>query len=122
VIVRWWFVRLVVVLAVLAVVAFDGISIMITHFTASDDANHVAQVAANAYHDSNDTNRNAAVLAAEQALPTGASIVPGSVSFAPDGAVNLQVRRTAKSLFLHVLEQTRSWAVVTESGSANPPS
>jgi hypothetical protein len=119
--VRGWFVRLVVMVAILAVVAFDGLSIMVAHFQVSDAANQAAQAAAVAYRQSNDTATGPGVLAAEQSLPHGDELVPGSVQFLPDGSVTLQVRQTAKSLLLHVFKQTRSWALVTESGSANPP-
>jgi hypothetical protein len=120
--VRWGFVRLVVVLAVLAVVAFDGISILTTHFSASDDANRAALAAATIYNDSNRQNTAGALIAATQSLPSGETVVPGSLHFNRDGSVDLEVRKTARSLALHWLKQTKSWAVVTESGQANPPS
>ena len=41
-----WFARLAVILAVLAVFAFDGISVVATHFSASDDAQTAAAAAA----------------------------------------------------------------------------
>jgi hypothetical protein len=119
--VRAWFIRLVLMLAILAVVAFDGMSIVVAHFQVSDAANQAAQAAATAYRQSNDTATAPSVLAAEQSLPHGDELVPGSVHFLPDGTVTLKVRQTAKSLLLHVFKQTRSWAVVTESGSADPP-
>ncbi len=115
-----WFARLVVALAILGVVAFDGISVFSTHFSAANDADAVAQAAADAYHQQ--ATVNAAVSAAEQALPKGESLVSGTLQIDPKGAVSLTVRKTAKSLVLHLFSGTRSWAVVTEAGSANPPS
>jgi hypothetical protein len=120
--VRWWFVRLVVILAILAIAAFDGISVLTTHFSLSDDANRAALAAASAYDDSGRKDPRSALLAAEQSLPSGVTVVPGSLHLNADGSAEVEVRQTARSLFLHMIEQTRSWAVVTESGSANPPS
>ena len=36
----------------------------------------------------------------------------GSLQIDPDGAVSVRVRKTAKSLVLHMFSQTRTWAVV----------
>jgi len=115
-----WLARVVAVLAVLGVMGFDGISVASAHFSARDDADSAAQAAADAYHTLGTVN--AAVAAAEQQLPKGDSLVPGSFQIQATGAVSLSVRRTAKSLVLHMFSQTRSWAVVTEAGSADPPS
>ncbi len=115
-----WFVRLTLVFAVIAVFAFDGISVVATHFSASDDAQTAAQAAATAYQHSGLVG--SAVTAAEATLPKGEKLVPGSVEVTKTGNVTLEVRRTARSLLLHLTSQTKGWAVVTESGSANPPS
>ena len=45
----------------------------------------------------------------------------GQVVHAVEG-VSLEVRRTARSLLLHLTKATKGWAVVTESGSAAAPS
>ena len=115
-----WLARVVAAVAILGVIGFDGISVVATHLSASDDADSVAQSAADAYHAQG--TPNAAVSAADQQLPKGETLVAGSLQIDPNGAVRLTVRKTAKSLVLHMFSQTRTWAVVTESGSANPPS
>ena len=115
-----WFARLFVLFAVLAVFAFDGISVVAGHFTASDDATTAAQAAATAYKNSG--LAGAAVDAAAKTLPKGEKLVPGSVHIDSSGDVTLQVRRTARSLLLHLTSATKGWAVVTESGSASAPS
>jgi hypothetical protein len=115
-----WFYRLFLIFAILAVFAFDGISIVAAHFTASDDAQTAAQAAAQAYRSSG--LAGAAILAAEQSLPKGDTLVPGSVKIDNAGDVSLQVHRTARSVLLHLLSQTKNWSVVTESGSAASPS
>ncbi len=115
-----WFARLTVVLAILGVFAFDGISVVAAHFSASDDAETAAQAAAAAYQ--HNGLLGPAVVAAEQTLPKGEKLVPGSVQVTNTGTVSLEVRRTARSLLLHMTSETKKWAVVTEAGSANPPS
>jgi hypothetical protein len=115
-----WFARLAVIFAVIAVFAFDGISIVATHFSAADDAQTAAQAAAGAYR--NTGVAGSAVLAAEASLPKGEKLVPGSVHIDNTGEVRLEVRKTARSLLLHLTSTTKGWAVVTESGSAAPPS
>jgi hypothetical protein len=115
-----WFTRLIVIFAVIAVFAFDGISIVAAHFSASDDAQTAADAAATAYSSSG--LAIPAVQAAQATLPKGETIVPGSVHIGKTGAVRLEVRRTARSLVLHLTKATKGWAIVTETGSANPPS
>ncbi|HEX4015840.1 MAG TPA: hypothetical protein VHX15_03810 [Frankiaceae bacterium] len=115
-----WFARLALIFAILAVFAFDGISVLAAHFSASDDAETAAQAAATAFDHSGLIGQ--AVTAAEATLPKGEKLVPGSVHVTNTGTVSLQVRRTARSLLLHLNSDTKKWAVVTESGSANPPS
>ena len=115
-----WFARLALIFAVVSVFAFDGISLAAAHFSASDDAENAAQAAATAYEHSGLIGT--AVTAAEVSLPKGEKLVPGSVKIDKVGAVSLEVRRTARSLLLHLTSETKKWAVVTESGSANAPS
>ncbi len=115
-----WFARLAVIFAVLAVFAFDGISVVATHFSASDDAQTAAAAAAQAYRGSG--LANSAVLAAQATLPKGEVLVPGSVHIDNTGAVSLEVRKTARSLLIHLTKATKGWAVVTEAGSAASPS
>jgi len=115
-----WFVRLTLVFAVFAVFAFDGISVAAAHFSASDDAQTAAEAAAAAYQHSGLIGT--AVTAAEATLPKGEKLVPGSVQVTNTGSVSLEVRRSASSLLLHLTSATKKWTVVTESGSASPPS
>jgi Flp pilus assembly protein CpaB len=115
-----WFARLTLIFAIFAVFAFDGISVLAAHFSASDDAQTAAQAAAAAYQ--HNGLIGPAVVAAEAALPKGDKLVPGSVQVTNTGTVSLKVRRTARSLLLHMTSETKKWSVVTESGSADPPS
>ncbi len=115
-----WFARLAVIFAVLAVFAFDGISVVATHFSVSEDAQTAAAAAAQAYKSSG--LAQSAVAAAAATLPKGDKLVPRSVHIDHTGGVSLEVRKTARSLLLRLTSATKGWAVVTESGSASSPS
>jgi hypothetical protein len=113
-----WFVRLTLILAILAVGAFEGISILVASIGVKDDAQDAALAAATAYQSSH--TALAAITAAKGTLHDGETLVPGSVRAAADGTISLQLRRTANSIFLHSWSTSAKWAIVTGSASAAP--
>jgi hypothetical protein len=114
-----WFVRLTLIFAVLAVGAFDGISILVASVGVKDDAQSAAQAAATAYQQSGHSAEQA-LAAAKAALSDGETIVPGSVHAATDGTISLKIHRTAKSIVLHLWSTSAKWDVVTGTASALP--
>jgi hypothetical protein len=115
-----WLTRLTVALVVFAIFAFDGISIITAKVGAGDDAQSVALAAATAYQ--SNPSGEAVLTAAKAALSDGETLVPKSIKVATDGTVTLKIRRTAKSIVLHLWSTTAKWDVVTATGSARPPS
>jgi hypothetical protein len=115
-----WFVRLALILAVLAVGAFDGISVLVASIGVSNDAETAALAAAVAYQGNH--TADAAIAAAEGALNKSETLVPGSFRAAPDGTVSLQVRRKAGSIVLHLWSTSAKWDLVTGTASAAPAS
>jgi hypothetical protein len=113
-----WFVRLTLIFVVLAVGAFDGIAVLVASIGVKDDAQSAAQAAATAYQA--DHSAATALAAAKTELNDGETIVPGSVHAAADGTVTLQIRRTAKSIVLHLWSTSAKWDVVTGTASASP--
>ena len=113
-----WFIRLTLILAIVAVAAFEGISILIASVGVKDDAQDAALAAANAYQSTHAAS--AAIAAAKSVLNAGDSLVPGSVRAAADGTVSLQVRRTANSILLHSWSTSAKWDIVTGSASSAP--
>jgi hypothetical protein len=113
-----WFVRLTLVLVIVALGAFEGISVLVASVGAKDDAQDAALAAANSYQ----SNHSAvgAIAAANGVLHDGDTLVPGSVRAAADGTVSLQVRRTASSILLHRWSTSAKWDVVTGSASSKP--
>jgi hypothetical protein len=113
-----WFVRLTLILAIVGVVAFEGVSIVIASVGVKDDAQSAALAAASAYQSQH--TAAAAIAAAKADLNKGETLVPGSVHAAPDGTITLQVRRVANSIFLHLWKTTAKWDVVTATVSESP--
>jgi hypothetical protein len=113
-----WFVRLTLIFVVLAIGAFDGISVLVASLGVKDDASTAATAAANAYL-ANHT-AEAAITAAKATLNSGETLVPGSVKAAPDGTISLQVKRKAGSIVLHLWSTSAKWDIVTGSASAAP--
>lgn len=112
-----WFTRVLAVIAVLAVVGFDGISILSAHLGAQDDANDAASDAASAWGNQHDIT--AALAAAQQALSHGETIVPGSLTITASGATTIKIKREARTLVAHdigFLKKETSF-VVTGNGS-----
>jgi hypothetical protein len=114
-----WFVRLSLTIAIVAIVAFEAVSILVASIGVKDDAQDAALAAATAYQ----SNHSAAIAiaAAAGALHEGDTLVPGSVHASADGTVSVQVHRTARSIFLHLWSTSAKWDVVTGSASAAPP-
>jgi hypothetical protein len=115
-----WFVRLTLIFVVLAVGAFDGISVLVASIGVKSDAESAAVAAAAAYQAHH--TADAAIAAAEGELNDGETIVAGSVRAAPDGTVSLQVRRKAGSIVLHLWSTSSKWDIVTGTASAAPTS
>ena len=112
-----WFTRVLVVFAVLAVVGFDGISIVSAHLSAQDDANNAAADAAASWGNQRDIG--AALTAAQGALGHDETIVPGSLKITAAGVTTLQITRGTKTLVAHdigFLKKETSF-VITGNGS-----
>lgn len=113
------FVKLVIALAVFAVVAFDAVSVGITALHTADDAGTAASTAQTAFDQNHSVQ--AAYAAAVATLQSGETIPADSFSVDPSGVVRLQVRRTATTLLLQHIGPLRHYATVLESGQASPP-
>jgi hypothetical protein len=114
-----WLARLVVVFSVLGFFAFDGFTVVVANFGASDDATTAASAAADAFHTSN--NVQDAYDAAVKALDGKADVVETKTfSVAADGTVTLTIDRNPMTLWMHRLGVTRSFTHVRQSGTGKP--
>jgi hypothetical protein len=114
-----WLTRIAVVLALLGVVGYDGISIAASRVGAPDDADSAAQAAATSWQQSH--NFTTAEAQAAAGLTSTEKLVPHSLTIAPNGAVTLKIRRTVTTIAAsHIPEINKATAFVT-TGSAPAP-
>lgn len=119
-IVLGWLTKLVVVLALFGLVAFDGISIIQAHVQASDRANTAASAAADAFHDTHDVQK--AYNAAYATVTGDDTIETKTFTVAQDGQVTLRLHHVATTLVLRHISALKKWTQAVETGQGRPPS
>jgi hypothetical protein len=115
-IVLGWLTRVIIALALLGVVVFDGLSLAVAHFAAIDDADSAADSASEAWlatHDLSAALQAAQVSAAEH----GETVQQGSLNVDPDGTAHVEITREATTLVVHRIPLLRSLTTITASGS-----
>jgi len=111
-----WLTRIVVSIALVGIVAFDGLSIGVAHISAADDANTAARSASQAWLGQHDLN--AAVQAAQAtAAEHDETVVANSVHVQTDGTVELKIERDATTLVVKHIHALHSWLTIVASGS-----
>ena len=114
-----WLARLVILFAVLGFLAYDGFTLMVSNFGASDDAGVAASAAADAYKGTNDVR--AAYDAAVKALDGKPDTVETKTfSIDPSGKVTLTVDRSPTTFWVHHVGPLKKWTLVRQSGSGTP--
>jgi hypothetical protein len=113
-----WLVKIAVVLALLAVGAFDAISVAVAHLDASDDANNAATAAADEWHLSHDLKST--VAAAQEALGAHETVVANSLVVNNDGSIHLVLRRVATTVAMNHIGPLKKYTVVLADGNATP--
>jgi hypothetical protein len=119
-IVLGWLTKLVVVLGVLGLVAFDGISLAQARFQAADRATTAASAAADDYKSNHDVQK--AYNAAFATVSGGDTIETKTFSVRPDGAVTLRLHHQATTLILRHIGPLKKWADAVETGEGRPAS
>lgn len=115
-----WLVKLAVITVLVAIVAFDTISVGISRLNGTDDANAAALAAAQAWQQTHDLQ--AAVDAAEEAVPDlHETLVPRSLSIDADGTVHLELRRQAHTLVMYRIGPLRPYTFAVMKGESGPP-
>lgn len=112
-------VKVVLVLAVLGVVGFDGISLGVGAMQTADDASAAANAAVTSYSTAHDVT--AAYLAAQAVLAPGETIPASSFAMDSSGSVQLVVHRTVPTLLLQRIGPLAHYAVIAETGRASSP-
>jgi hypothetical protein len=117
-IVMGWLTKLVVVLAVVAVIGFDGVQIGLSTVQLQDQANDAATAARDSYAQRHDVS--AALLAAQNSAKGANSqdvVVPGGFSVARDGSVAVTLTRRIHTAVAHYLP-VDAFKTATSGGSA----
>ena len=115
-----WLVKLAVVTVLVAVVAFDALSVGISRLNGTDDANTVAQAAATVWQQTH--NYQQAVNAAEDAVPDAhETLVARSLVIDANGTVHLTLRRQARTLVMYRIGPLRSYTYAVIKGESSPP-
>lgn len=111
-----WLTKVALVLTLFGVVAFDGVSVMVSNVSAQDTAASAAMAGAEVWRPTQDIQKayNAAVSYAEE---HGATIAPEDFGVDPDGTVHVKVQKDATTLVLYRTKSTRKWAHIEATGS-----
>ena len=119
-IVLGWLTRLVVALAVVAVIGFDAVQVGLANVQLQDQANAAAAAARDAYAEHHDvTQALAAAEVSAHGANSGDAVVPGSLSVARDGTVSLRLTRQIHTVLAHHLP-VAAFTRATSGGSASP--
>ena len=115
-----WLGKIVVVLAVMGVALFDGVSVGVAHMNGQDDANSAASAANTAWTQSHNVQDayNAAVAAITNSNET---VLTKGFSVDTDGTVHLLLRRTAVTLVMSHIGPLKKYTVITLPGEASSP-
>ncbi|MCU1588286.1 MAG: hypothetical protein JWN31_1779 [Frankiales bacterium] len=120
-IVLGWLTKLVISLAVLGLIVFDGIALLTATLSAADHATNAAGVAADTYKASH--NVQLAYNAAEtEAAKNAETVETKSFRVSDNGHVTLTIDKTATTLWMHRIGFLRKYTMVTGTGEGAPPS
>jgi hypothetical protein len=113
-----WMARLLVALAVLGVIGYDGVAVVVAHVKGEDDAQNAAQAASQAWVATH--NVTGAFAAAQQAVAGGNDhILRRGFSIDSDDTVHLLLRRSATTLLMGRIGPLKKYTVVTVHGDEN---
>jgi hypothetical protein len=117
-----WLSRIVLVLAVIAVIGYDAIVSIQSNVTASDQATTAAQAAVTNYTTTKNVQAayQAALESAKESNPAN-TIAPSAFTVSTGGIVNLTVTRPIRTLVAHYLPiSSAKTAVATGTASPSP--
>jgi len=116
-----WLIKVTLILAVLGVFAFDGISVLSTNVTLEDTAFGSARAATYATGQHRNVqlayDRAQSFASAQNPLNT---VDPTSVRFGENGSVTVTLTRTASTLVLQHLGSLQDWATQSATRTAQP--
>lgn len=117
-IVLGWLTKLALSLSLVGIVAFDGISLMSTKFTAADRAGAAARAASEVCMSSKGDVQKAYDAAYAFAAENGDTVLAEGFSCAAGGVVSLTYSRQAATLIMERIGPLKEHTTVTATGSA----
>jgi hypothetical protein len=117
-IVLGWLVKLAVVLGLLGLVAFDGVSVAQARFQAADRATTAASAAADDYKANHDVQK--AYNAAFATLTDGDTLETQTFAVSPDGLVTVRLHHRAKTLVVGRIGPLKHFTEAVETGEGRP--
>lgn len=116
-----WLTKVVISLAVLGLLAFDGLALVTARVSAADHAAYAASAAADEYRASK--NLQAAYNAASAVAAKNAETIDAKTFLVlpADGRVTLTLRKTATTLWLHRVGPLKKLGEVSAVGEGSPP-
>ena len=115
-IVLGWLTKLVVIIGLLGLVGFDGVSLAQARFQAADRATTAADAAADSF--ATTKTLQTAFNAAYATTRDGDVIETKTFAIAPDGTVTLRLHHTATTLLLYRVKALQHYADAVGSGTA----
>lgn len=119
-IVTGWLLKIVLVLGIVGIVAFDAIAITVAHVTASDDAHSIGEAASDAIVVSHASPDRARELALDRASTRGIRLRPEDLVVQDDGTVTVTIRRTANTVVAQRLGPLVQYTKIVEVYTAGP--
>jgi hypothetical protein len=119
-IVLGWLTKLALVLGLIGLAGFDGISLIQGRFQAADRATTAASEAADDYKNNHDVQK--AYNAAFATLTGDDTIETKTFRVDPDGTVTLRLHHVATTLIVGRIGALKKYAVAVETGSGRPGS
>jgi hypothetical protein len=119
-IVMGWLVKIALVLTIVGIGGFDAVACASARLTTADDANTAASAAAADYQTSH--NVQSALTAAQNTITnTSETLVPTSLSIAPDGSATLTIKRKITTVVMYRIGPLKKYTDITVRGQAPPP-
>ena len=116
-----WLAKLAIVLALVAIVAFDGIAVGSAHLSASDDADAAATAAAYAWQQSHHSIQAAYDAAVAAVTNSDEKVLTKDFTISPDGSVHLLMSRRIHTLVMKHIGFLKKYTVTDITGEAPPP-
>lgn len=112
-----WFLKLTIVLLILGVAAFDGLSIATTKLSATDNASAAALAASDSWN-ADHSGPMAYAAAKSNAQQNNATVITHRFRIDPDGTVHVSVRKTAHTVVVQHLSWLRHWTTQQSTATA----